>query len=43
MREFGGKPRLTKFEDKGHGGWYGVYSNEQFYEWLFSQKRKQAS
>ena len=41
LKEAGGKPAYTEFKNFGHGGvWDKVYESDEFYKWLFAQRRK---
>lgn len=35
----GTKPRILVYPDEGHGASRRVYESEEFFDWLFSQRR----
>ncbi len=39
LREAGGRPIYTEFEDTGHNAWAPTYSNRAILDWLFSQSK----
>jgi predicted peptidase len=41
LREAGGDPRYTEFEDAGHDSWTPGYRHPEFLPWLFAQRRDQ--
>ena len=39
LRGFGGKVRLTLYDDCCHDSWTKAYNTPELYEWLLSQKK----
>lgn len=39
IKEAGGSPKYTEYPGVGHDSWTQTYANDEFHEWLFSQKR----
>jgi predicted peptidase len=40
LRKAGGKPGYTEFAGVDHNSWDPTYKQDEFYEWLFAQKKK---
>lgn len=40
LKEAGGEPKYTEYENTGHNSWTPTYKNPEFYAWLFAQQRK---
>ena len=38
MRQAGGTPRLTIYDNLGHGIWDQVYATDEVYEWLWTRE-----
>ena len=41
VREAGGNVKFTIYPEAGHDSWTETYNNEQLYEWLLKQKKRQ--
>ncbi|MAY75456.1 MAG: phospholipase [Phycisphaerae bacterium] len=39
VRDAGGKPRVTIYENEGHGSWRPAYADEEMWAWMFEQRR----
>jgi len=40
LKDAGGNPKYTEYLGVNHGSWLNAYKEPDFFEWLFSQKRK---
>jgi predicted peptidase len=41
LKKAGGSPRYTEFPGVGHNSWAAAYAMDEFWDWLFSQRRGQ--
>lgn len=39
LRNAGGRPKYTEYENTGHDSWSRTYADPKLYEWLFGQKK----
>jgi len=40
LKDAGGDPKFTIYEGVGHDSWTQTYEDEEFYKWMFAQKRE---
>ncbi len=40
LQSYGGKPKFTKYPGVGHDTWEQTYKNEEIYQWLLQQDRR---
>ncbi len=38
LKEYGGNPKLTVYDDVGHDSWTQTYANPEIYDWLLSHR-----
>ncbi len=41
LKAAGGNPKYTEYPGVGHDSWNGAYKNQDMYDWLFAQRRKE--
>jgi predicted peptidase len=40
LKEVGAEPKYTEYAGVGHDSWTQTYAADEFFEWLFAQRRK---
>lgn len=41
LKKAGGSPKYTEYKGVGHDSWSATYRDEEFYKWMFAQKRQE--